>query len=297
MGKPFRRCARRSGEEHSFLSGEAMNEPTPFLLEDLGRLPYAAAWECQRRALDERLRGARADTLLLVEHDPVITVGRGGGEVLGEFVWAAPPAHGETAESGGRPPSPPPGGPPSGTGDKRKSQQEWGPAGAPTEIPGRGEPGLIGWVARGGERVPVFRIERGGRATYHGPGQLVGYPIFRLAERGRTLEWFLRGLEGAICAALETYGIRARGSPGSAGVWAGGHKVASIGVAVRRWVTWHGFAVNVTAAPRPYFGAIRPCGLEAETMTSVSEAAGRAVTVAEFKSPLLLALRGWWNTR
>jgi lipoyl(octanoyl) transferase len=128
-------------------------------------------------------------------------------------------------------------------------------------------------LAPGG--VPVVEVERGGDVTYHGPGQLVGYPILKLGPQERDVGRYLRGLEEALVRALAAAaGLAAGRRPGFTGVWAGGKKLASIGVAVRDWVTFHGFALNVTT-DLSYFRCINPCGLSPAVMTSVRAALGR----------------------
>jgi lipoyl(octanoyl) transferase len=123
----------------------------------------------------------------------------------------------------------------------------------------------------GARDLPVFEIERGGDVTYHGPGQLVGYPIFLLRDNERDLHVYLRNIEEAIIRALARFGLPSERKPSWTGVWTpgGGHKLASIGVAVKRWVTLHGFALNVST-DLSYFAAINPCGLDAGVMTSMS---------------------------
>ena len=121
--------------------------------------------------------------------------------------------------------------------------------------------------------MPVVEIERGGDVTYHGPGQLVGYPIVALDEKERDLHAYLRALEEALIALAAAHGVAAGRNPGLTGVWVGPRKLASIGIAVRRWVTFHGFAVNAwTDLAR--FAALRPCGLEASVMTSLERETG-----------------------
>ncbi len=183
----------------------------------LGLVPYGEALERQRALAEDRIAGRLAsDTLLLLEHPPVVTLGRGTRE-------ASLPL-------------------------------------APELLRRRG--------------IDVFEIERGGDVTYHGPGQLVGYPIFDLAGDGlrRDLHWFLRELEAALIAALATLGIAGERRDGYTGVWTagGGRKIASIGIHVRQWVTWHGFALNVTTDLSP-FGLIVPCGIPDVVMTSVAK--------------------------
>jgi lipoyl(octanoyl) transferase len=123
--------------------------------------------------------------------------------------------------------------------------------------------------------VPVVEVERGGDVTFHGPGQLVGYPILDLGGYRRDLHWYLRTLEHALIEALAELGIPAERNPGYTGVWTrgGGRKIASIGVHVKQWVTWHGFALNVTT-DLSHFDRIVPCGIPGVVMTSVERETG-----------------------
>ena len=121
---------------------------------------------------------------------------------------------------------------------------------------------------------PVVTIGRGGEATYHGPGQLVAYPIVHLPEGRRDLHRYLRDLEGVVIDALAELGAEGRREDGKTGVWAGEHKICSIGVAVRRWVTWHGLALNVTT-DLAAFRSFAPCGLSADVMTNLARVLGR----------------------
>jgi lipoate-protein ligase B len=132
------------------------------------------------------------------------------------------------------------------------------------------------------DEIPVVEIERGGDVTYHGPGQLVGYPILRLDGEERDLHKYLRALEEGLIGACAALGLDAGRKAGWTGVWLGERKLASIGIAVRKWVTMHGFALNV-ATDLARFGAIHPCGLDAGVMTSLAQALGRPVTLAEVK--------------
>jgi lipoyl(octanoyl) transferase len=187
------------------------------LVQDLGRSAYGEALELQRTLCRRRISGELAeDLLLLVEHDPVVTLGRGT-----------------------RPESIPL---------------------APAELSRRG--------------VAVFEVERGGDATFHGPGQLVGYPIIDLRQHREDLHWYLRRLEEALIGALDQLGIAAGTNPGLTGVWTGGRKLASIGIHVKQWVTYHGFALNVTT-DLDYFDLIVPCGIKDVIMTSVAQELGR----------------------
>jgi lipoyl(octanoyl) transferase len=198
---------------------------------DLGLREYGAVWELQKRLVTLRQQDAVPDTLLLVEHPEVITLGRRAGA--------------------------------------REHLRAVG-------------------------NIPLFEVERGGDVTWHGPGQLVGYPIVRLDEGERDLHAYLRALEEALLGTCARVGVAARRNPGWTGAWIdeplGLKKVASIGVAVRRWVTLHGFALNVST-DLSRFAAIDPCGLDATVMTSLSRAAGRPLSVDALK-PLVAAELG-----
>ena len=123
--------------------------------------------------------------------------------------------------------------------------------------------------------IDVVEVERGGDVTYHGPGQLVGYPIFDLRRYRPDLHWYLRTLEQALIEALAALGVPAERKPGYTGVWTRGgtRKIASIGIHVKQWVTWHGFALNVTT-DLSYFDRIVPCGIPGVVMTSVRRETG-----------------------
>src|SRR5215204_7434173 len=186
-----------------------MNE---LLVVDLGLLPYGNALELQREVARRRITGEiDEDVLLLVEHPPVVTLGR---TAKGANLIASP----ELLASRG---------------------------------------------------VELFEVERGGDITFHGPGQLVGYPIIDLKRHRQDLHWYLRQVEEALIRALAPLGIQGERSTGYTGVWTQGRKVASIGVHARDWVTWHGFALNVTT-DLGYFDLIVPCGIAAVEMTSVA---------------------------
>ena len=182
----------------------------------LGLVPYATALELQRAVARARISGAIAhDVLLLLEHPPVVTLGRSS---------------------------------------KAKNLVA--------------SPALL--AARG---VELFEAERGGDVTFHGPGQLVGYPIVNLRRHKQDLHWYLRQVEEVLIRALDAIGIAAERSEGRTGVWTEGRKIASIGVHARDWVTWHGFALNV-ATDLSYFDLMVPCGLAGVTMTSVARELG-----------------------
>jgi lipoyl(octanoyl) transferase len=128
---------------------------------------------------------------------------------------------------------------------------------------------------------PVHETNRGGQATYHGPGQITGYPILDLTTRGKDLHEHLRKIEEALILACGRFGVEAGRRDGLTGVWVGNRKLASIGVGVRKWISMHGFAINITNESLPPFFAITPCGLDGVSMTSLEKEAGRPITVAE----------------
>ncbi|BCU78812.1 lipoyl(octanoyl) transferase LipB [Luteolibacter sp. LG18] len=141
---------------------------------------------------------------------------------------------------------------------------------------------------------PVFEISRGGQATYHGPGQLVGYPVLDLRTRDRDLHAHLRRLEDAIIRTCHRFGVPADRREGLTGVWVENRKLASIGVGVRKWISLHGFALNVTNQSLPPFFAITPCGLDGVSMTSIEQEAGKPVTVKEVADVIAAELATDW---
>ena len=140
---------------------------------------------------------------------------------------------------------------------------------------------------RYGSDIPRFHVERGGEATYHGPGQLVAYPIVHLTEARRDLHRFQRDLEEIGIRTLADFGIEAGRREGFAGVWVGDQKIQSLGIAVRRWVTWHGLALNVSTALEA-FGSFNPCGLDGHVMTSMKALLGCPVALADVRDVLVL---------
>ena len=181
------------------------------LVCDLGTMAYAEALGLQRAVAKARISGELdEDLLLLVEHPPVVTLGR--------------------------------------------SFKERHLLASPALLANRG--------------VELFEVERGGDVTFHGPGQLVGYPIVDLKRHKRDLHWYLRQVEEALIRGIAPFGLAGERRSGLTGVWTEGRKLASIGVHARDWVTWHGFALNVTTDLR-YFDLIVPCGIDAVEMSSI----------------------------
>lgn len=151
----------------------------------------------------------------------------------------------------------------------------------PVVTVGRGED-LRRYAAVG---LPVYEVSRGGKATYHGPGQVVAYPILRLPEGARDLHAYLRALEEALIRTVGDFGLQGGRDPRNTGCWVNGRKIASIGVAVRRWVTYHGVALNVSTALES-FRRIDPCGLDPGLMTSMERELGRAPELEPVKARL-----------
>jgi lipoate-protein ligase B len=186
-------------------------------LLDLGLVRYEDALEFQREMMRERSLDHVPDTLILLEHEHVITLGR------------------KTTPENFRP-----------------------------------------------QAVPVYQVERGGDATYHGPGQLVGYPIIKLVDHD--VRKHVHIIEDTLISTLHRFGIESATLEGHPGVWVGGRKkIASIGVAVTNWVSYHGFALNVNT-DLSYFQLIQPCGMDPSTMTSMEKLLGRRPDIGEVKA-------------
>jgi lipoyl(octanoyl) transferase len=197
----------------------------PLILRDLGRTPYAEAYALQKALLEARIRGEGDDVALIVEHDPVFTLGRRRGAADNVLV----------------------------AGD-----------------------------------VPVIQVERGGDVTFHGPGQLVVYPILALPPGRQDLHRHLKNLEEIALRTCAAFGLDAARDPRNTGAWVGGHKIASVGVACRSWVTWHGLALNVHPDMR-YFARINPCGLSGDVMTSMAQELGAAPDWEAVKAAIMAA--------
>ena len=188
-------------------------------LLDIGRKGYQETFELQKKLLEDRIQDRIPDTLILVEHPPIYTVGKAMG---------AANAHP-----------------------------------AVVHVPELGP-------------VPVLTVDRGGKMTYHGPGQIVGYPIFQLTHKD--IRRFLKDMEKVLAAAVASVGLTGRPCPENlelepgqleTGLWVGDHKIGSIGIHVRHWVSYHGFALNVCPDMR-YFQAIEPCGFKGDVLSSVA---------------------------
>ncbi|HAA87684.1 MAG TPA: octanoyltransferase [Verrucomicrobiales bacterium] len=207
-----------------------MNECSLVIEEKwLGRIPYSDGLEIQNRCVEDRYNNKIEDTLLLLEHDSVYTIGR--------------------------------------TRDKSSLKKN--------------EPDLP---------YPVFETNRGGKATYHGPGQLVGYPILNLRSYQKDLHIYLRSLEKSLINACKECNIDATTRDGFTGVWCKNRKIASIGVGVRHWVSMHGFAINVCGDLSP-FNEIIPCGISGAEMTSIKNESGNELSVQDFSKIVSKSLK------
>jgi len=218
----------------------------PFDLQDWGLCPYGDAQARQRELLAARMRNACGDTLVLVEHPPVFTIGK----------------QGSTANI---------------------------------------------LVSADQLTIPVVHVERGGDITYHGPGQLVAYPIFLLPPGRRDVKSFLRALEDAIVAACRAFGAPALTIEGLTGVWIanddgparrphwhGEKKIASLGCAFKQWIGYHGLAVNIDNDLTP-FSYIHLCGLRGKQAVSLKDCCAAPVTLAAFKPVFIRCMETMWN--
>jgi lipoate-protein ligase B len=186
-------------------------ETQKIIVKDLGLAPYQAVWDLQKKMQQQRIKGEIEDTLILVEHEPVYTLGKNANE-----------------------------------NHLLQSRDE---------------------------SVDVFNIERGGDITFHGPGQIVGYPILDLSNYKKSVSWYMRTLEQLTIDVLENFGITATRIDGLTGVWVGDEKIAAQGVRISRWVTMHGFALNVNPNLSFYDGII-PCGIFDHGVTSMEQLLG-----------------------
>lgn len=186
----------------------------------LGEISFEDGLEIQNNKVNERVKGIISDQVLLLEHEPVYTIGR--------------------------------------TQDQSSLPEDR------TNLP-----------------HPLFITNRGGKATYHGPGQLVGYPILNLKDYKKDLHLYLRSIERSIIKSCIQYGVQASTKEGLTGVWCNDRKIASIGVGVRQWVSMHGFAINVNGDLSP-FNEITPCGIQNAEMTNMETEIGGSINFKEF---------------
>ena len=191
---------------------------------DLGRMSYNSAWDIQKEYHKKVVSGKEPDTLIIVEHDPVYTLGKN-------------------------------------TNDNHLLQSA-------------------------SEEIQVFRIERGGDITFHGPGQIVVYPILDLNRFVKSVSWYMRTLEKIIIDTLSDFEIKAGLKDGLTGVWVGDEKIGAQGVRISRWVTMHGLALNVNTDLR-YFDGIIPCGIFDYGVTSMEKLMGRKQDINKVKNTII----------
>ncbi len=208
----------------------------PLNLIDLGRTKFKEAWDLQKKLVDLRVSSKIPDTLLITEHEPVITMGRGT---------------------------------------------------APKNL-------LVTREELEKRDIELHQIERGGDITYHGPGQIVAYPIIDLTVRGRDLHGYLRDLEQVIIHTLKEYEIFASYKRGMTGVWSENHKLAAIGVAVKRWISYHGLALNVNT-DLSYDKLINPCGITQFPVGSISSMLKKEIDFDEAKNLLIENFVDYFN--
>ena len=197
-------------------------------VRDLGLCAYDEVWNLQKEIQAQRIAGESEDTLLLVEHEPVYTLGKNA--------------------------------------DKNHLLQHYP------------------------DNVQIFQIERGGDITFHGPGQLVGYPILDLHNYKKSVSWYMRSLEQVIINTLQKYGIKGKQKEDLTGVWIKDKKIAAFGVRISRWVTMHGFALNVNTDMQYYEGII-PCGILEYGVTSMEKLLNHEVNMKDVKNTLISSFK------
>jgi lipoate-protein ligase B len=195
---------------------------------DLGLCPYEEAYALQKETVRSKAGGSTGDTLILVEHPPIITTGRRGGS---EHICASP----DTLRSAG---------------------------------------------------IEAIEVDRGGDVTYHGPGQIVGYPIVDLSHHKKDVHWMLRQIEAVLIAVLGRSGIEAHARPGLTGVWTDEGKIGAIGIGVSKWISFHGFSLNVSPMME-HFDLIIPCGLKGKSVTCMRELIGTEPDMEKIKRDIV----------
>tara|TARA_B100001250_G_scaffold409890_1_gene435152 strand:+ start:153 stop:824 length:672 start_codon:yes stop_codon:yes gene_type:complete len=206
---------------------KAMNNTlvnTKIDIQDLGKLLYKKTWNYQKELLKKRSNNEINDTLILVEHEPVFTLGKNADE--NHILQNCP------------------------------------------------------------DNIKTYHIERGGDVTYHGPGQLVGYPILDLRNYKKSISWYMRSLEQVIIDTLFDYNITANRKKGLTGVWCNNEKIAALGVRVSRWITMHGFSLNIDPNLNHYKNII-PCGIFEHGVTSMSGVLNKTVDYEHVKKTII----------
>ena len=193
-------------------------------IQDLGKVLYKKTWNYQKELLKKRSNNEINDTLILVEHEPVFTLGKNADE--NHILQNCP------------------------------------------------------------DNIKTYHIERGGDVTYHGPGQLVGYPILDLRNYKKSISWYMRSLEQVIIDTLFDYNITANRKKGLTGVWCNNEKIAALGVRVSRWITMHGFSLNIDPNLNHYKNII-PCGIFEHGVTSMSGVLNKTVDYEHVKKTII----------
>jgi len=204
------------------------------IIQDLGHKSYAETWAMQKDIQEKRIKNEVDDTFLLVEHEPVYTLGKNADE---NHILQAHP-----------------------------------------------------------EQVKTFQIERGGDVTYHGPGQIVGYPILNLKNYNPSVSWYMRQLETVLISAIGDFGIVGKRKTDLTGVWVDDEKVAALGVRISRWVTMHGFALNVNTELHYYDGII-PCGIFEYGVTSMEKLLGNKLDLSSVKESIIKYFLETFNSK
>jgi lipoate-protein ligase B len=203
---------------------------------DLGLTAYREVWALQKQLLKARFAGRIADCLILTEHEPVITLGRGSD----------------------------------------------------------GDNLLVSADNLAEKNIDLCSVERGGDITFHGPGQLVAYPIIDLTHRGRDVRRYLRDLENCTIGVIDDLGLKAGVKEGLTGIWVADHKVAAIGVAVSHWITYHGIAINVNT-DLDYYRLINPCGITEYPVGTVSQMVGAHIDLPDFTDRFARAFADYFH--
>ena len=222
-----------------------------FKVFDLGLVDFKKAWDFQKEVFFQVKNGRLKSALILCQHYPVITLGRSATSPVRDI---ANSTDNSIVSNGAR---------------KNIFACD-------AELKNKG--------------IKVYEIERGGDVTYHGPGQLTAYPIFNLNYLKKDIHWFLRYLEDIIIGCLSDLGTRAHRISGLTGVWVNKDKIASIGIAIKNWITFHGFTINIRKEDLTNFSLIRPCGMDI-MVTSLESVLGYRIRVTQLKEILTRRLK------
>jgi len=206
------------------------------VIQDIGRQSYQPVWDYQKKLQQLRIAKKIPDTLILVEHTPVYTIGKNGSDlhIIGNSEYLQ------------------------------------------------------------SNNIDIVRVDRGGDVTYHGPGQLVGYPIFDLRQHKESVSWYMRNLEEVFIRVLSHWNLKADRNQGYTGVWIADEKIVAFGVRISRWVTMHGFAFNINTNLN-HFSGIIPCGIFHCGVTSLAKQLGREIDMQEAKEEVISEFQNVFN--